>query len=142
MNEHSEIQIIRVTAAAFLTLAIVAMFATVSLIAGLNFTLRLVEYSLIQIFIGFAAMLLFCIFLAPTLGMTSVKYPAIGGFCGVVVLFIGTVFGTSSSLFLYGSTSFFDFVAKPLYAVMLYGSIPAFVIGLAGALLVRWVQRK
>ena len=133
---------IRRLAAVFLFVAALGMMAVLWLmLISTSDAFGLVTGVVPQIIVGFVSMYIFCVATAPTISLTCVKYPLLGGLVGIVILAIGTIAGSTTSLLIYRSLSLFDFIVKPLYWILLYGAITAFAIGLIGSITTRIITK-
>jgi hypothetical protein len=142
MSADPAISTIRRLAAVFLFLAALAMIVVLWLLPiSSSDAVGLVTGVVPQIIVGFVAMYAFCGVTAPSVGLTCIKYPLLGGFVGIGILIIGTIAGSTVSLIIYRSVSLFDFIVKPLYWILLYGAIPAFLIGLIGSITTKIITK-
>ena len=61
----------------------------------------------------------------------------ISGVYFVAVFVVGMVSGSATSMLVYRSLSLFDYMVKPLFSLSWFGAIPAFLLGLVFAFLLR-----
>lgn len=110
-----------------LSISVPALLLVCTVVAG-RYSLVFVKEFYIQILAGFIAMYIFSEFA----GFRFILYLRnyfFGGVYGIVVFLIGCSFASMTSTLIYHEFSF-DYIWKPLYALSLFGSIPAFILGL------------
>jgi hypothetical protein len=142
MIPDQAIPLIRRLAGVFLFIAALAMVAVLWIMRVIpSGALGLISACIPQIIIGFLGMYVFCYATAPSVGLTCIKHPWLGGFVGVAILIIGTLGGSATSLVVYRSLSIVDYVVKPLFWIVLFGAIPAYIIGFIGSITTRLIAK-
>ena len=134
--------LIRFLSCAFLVIAAACMLIVQYIVLLLAFnspprTAELLFDIWPQVVVGFCAMFAFCIIGANCVGKFCVKHPIVGGLVGIIILLVGVLFGSASSLILSKTLGIYDFVVKPLFWIMLFGTVPAFIIGFIGSLVTK-----
>ncbi len=120
-----------------LTSSFPAALGICALVTGRSSVVIFAKAFPLQIASAYGVMAAFVWLLAPFLGPACTRRIDLAGLAGVVVLFVGVLSGSLTSLVVYRDSSFHDYVLKPLRVFGLYGSLPAFILGIAACLLSR-----
>lgn len=92
----------------------------------------------IQIGVAFCVMFAFGWVIAPIWGPRCTRNVFLAGIFGFLVFAIGLLSGAASSMLLYRSFAFFDYVVKPAYWFGMFGAIPSFIVGVVGFCISRY----
>lgn len=142
MNQHTRPFLL--AGALTLVLSFPAMVAFMTLFTkDLSRTLELASYFRIQILAGFAAMFLF-LFLTPGVAPACARSAVLTGLYFVAVFLIGAAVASATNVMAdpsnQGETSegrVHSLFVKPIWALSMFGSLPAFFVGLIGWALIR-----
>ena len=94
-----------------------------------------------QVAVAFAAMFAFGWWAAPRWGARCAARPVLAGVFAVGVFLVGVLSGASTSMLLYWDFDPQAWLLRPLCWLGIIGGVPAFLVGLAGYFLTRWLRR-
>jgi len=124
----------------FLTLALsVPCLLSVGLsILGTRYLINALADFYLQIGVAFCVMFAFGWWIAPIWGPRCTRNVFFAGIFGFLVFAIGLLSGAASSMLIYRSFAFFDYVVKPAYWFGIFGAIPSFIVGVIGFCISRY----
>jgi hypothetical protein len=122
-----------------LSISIPALLLVCTAITG-RYSLMFVKNYYIQILAGFIAMYLFSELVGFRLKSYLYNY-FWGGLYGITVFIIGSTIASITSTLVYLDFSL-DYIWKPIYALSLFGAIPAFILGLIFTQFLRRIQAR
>lgn len=139
---NTEIKKLRVAIICALALSVAAQLAICSLILGPEAAFRFVVIFPCQISAAYCAMLAYAWWAAPRWGKCCVRNCLWAGLFAVSVFALGALAGGITSLIVYWDFAPLDYVVEPVSVLLLYGSLPAFAMGIIGSWLARSLLRR
>jgi hypothetical protein len=125
-----------------LVLAVPAMLLVATCLIGWRDTRGACAAFWPQLAVGFAAMLGFTLATAPVLAARCARSPSLlGPFCALLFAF-GDAAGCLANWIGEGGGDGFDWFVKPFAWLLLFGALPAFLLGGVAMLLHGWFDRR
>jgi hypothetical protein len=125
-----------------LALSVPALLGICVLVVGFRDGLRLAASCSIQAVFALAVMAVFGWLVAPSWGSACTRHLFLAGLFGIFIFLVGTVAGSTVSMLVYRDFSLFDYIVKPLFWLGIIGFVPAFIVGIIGALISRHLLRS
>jgi len=143
MNPQMTISAQSFRKAVYLTLAL-SLFGLLAVclpILGIEQTMTMAAQASVQIAVGYAAMILVIELIAIRFRTAFGRFRVAAGFAYGLFL-LGALAGSATSVIVYDDNNLKGWVMKPMFWLGLYGFLPAMVLGLVGAALLRRINKR
>jgi len=139
--EHDRAVLVR-TGLSILALAVPAMMLVAASLMGWRDMLRAIAAFWLPLAFGYAAMVLFVLLSARACGPRCARSRALlGPYCAFLFAF-GVAAGCLANWLAEGGTDWQDWFLKPFAWLLLFGALPAFLLGGVAMLLHGWFDRR